>query len=150
MADLQGFTLKGHPWELPSGGDGVIPGAADGWLIPSKGWALVFHTTTTTRAAAILRDGFDLSPPREVGGFRWLDPDAPAGRVMPSGVWASIRPTIPDDRDTWMPCVCDEPWEVLQIHTPAATLARKCVFEPTWPVVQFCTCSLPTCWGCAD
>jgi hypothetical protein len=111
-----------------------MPGAADGWCIDGR-LAVLFHTTTEANAAAILRDGFRPSPPIEVGGHPSVG--AP-GREMPPGVWASIRPTIPHCSDVWMPSVCNEPWAVLQVVAPLFVLPDRCLFEHTWPVVQFC------------
>jgi len=131
---LTPYPLRNHPWEAPDPHAGVLPGAADGWRIGRL--AVLFHTTTEANAAAILRDGFKSSPPIEVGG--WAALGGTAGRLTPAGIWASIRPTIPNDSDTWMPHVCDQPWAVLQIVAPLSVVADRCVFEHTWPVAQFC------------
>lgn len=131
------FRLRNHPWAEPNPHAGVLPGAADGWMLPEKNWALLFHTTTETNAAAILRDGFRPSPALKVGGSPLSWGQAP-GREMPPGIWTSIRPTLPDDRDIWMPAICQEPWAVLQISVPFGVLADRCVLEHTWPVAQFC------------
>lgn len=128
------YTVRNHPWEAPDPGRGVMAGAADGWCVDGR-FAVLFHTTTEANAAAILRDGFNPSPPIEVGGSMF---GAPAGREMPAGIWASIRPTVPNDSDAWMPDVCGHPWAVLRIVTPLSVMADRCIFEQTWPVAQFC------------
>ena len=135
-APLTSYTLRRHPYENPIPDQGVMEGAADGWL--SGRFAILFHTTTETRAAAILRDGFRPSPALEVGGFRTLGPEYPAGRMTRPGIWASIRPTVPNDSDAWMPDVCGESWAVLQMVADLKVIPRRVVLEPTWPVVQFC------------
>jgi hypothetical protein len=128
-------TVRNHPWEAPDPASGVRAGAADGWCIDGR-FAVLFHTTTEANADAILRDGFNPSPPIEVGG--WAALGGPAGRQMPAGIWASIRPTSPNDSDIWMPGVCGHPWAVLQIVAPLSVVADRCIFEHTWPVAQFC------------
>lgn len=132
---ITGFTLRNHPWATPDMDCGVMPGAADGWCVDGR-FAILFHTTTEDNAAAILRDGFKPSPPIEVGG--WAAFGGPAGRQMPPGIWASIRPTIPNDSDIWMPSVFSCPWAVLQLVAPLSIVADRCIFEHTWPVAQFC------------
>lgn len=134
---LNRFSLPWHPWDQPDPHCGVMPGAADGWSFRSQDLALLFHTTTEANAAAILRDGFRPSEALEVGGARLWGLDVP-GREMPPGIWASIRPTVPNDSDTWMPDVCQEPWAVLYLVVPLSVLRDRCVFEHTWPVAQFC------------
>jgi hypothetical protein len=128
-------TLGGHPWVNPDPHCGVMPGAADGWCVDGR-LAVLFHTTTEANAAAILRDGFKPSPGIKVGG--WAELGGPAGRQMPPGIWASIRPTVPHDSDIWMPNVSPHPWAVLQVVAPMAVVPERCVFEHTWTVAQFC------------
>jgi hypothetical protein len=132
---VEPFVLRHHPWATPDPEYGVMPGAANGWCIDRR-LALLFHTTTKEYASAILRDGFSPSPPIEVGG--WALFGGPDGRKMPSGVWVSIRPTIPNDSDIWMPDLCAHDWVVLQVVVPLDVLPDRCVFEHTWPVAQFC------------
>ncbi|MCP9784154.1 hypothetical protein KBY83_12670 [Cyanobium sp. WKJ7-Wakatipu] len=112
-----------------------MPGAADGWGVAGR-FVVLFHTTTETNANSILRDGFTPSPAIEVGGFAALG--GPGGRQMPPGIWASIRPTVPNDSDVWMPDVANHPWAVLQIVAPMTVLSERCVIEHTWTVAQFC------------
>ena len=137
---LTPYTLPNHPWagnswtQADLAAHGVMAGAADGWCIGER-LSLLFRTTTEANAAAILRDGFNPSPPLEVGGHPSI---GVSGRQMPAGIWASIRPTIPNDMDTPMPHVCGQPWAVLQMAVPSCVLADRCIFEPTWPVAQFC------------
>lgn len=132
---LTPYTLRNHPWENPDPHCGVMPGAADGWCVDGR-FVVLFHTTTETNAAAILRDGFKPSPAMEAGG--WAALGGPAGRQMPPGIWASIRPTVPHCSDVWMPAVCEHPWVVLQVVVPMPVVPKRCVFEHTWPVAQFC------------
>lgn len=135
---LTPYTLRNHPWDSLDSqrltAHGVMAGAADGWCVDGR-FAVLFHTTTEANAAAILSDGFNPSPPIEVGGHPSL---GVSGRQMPAGIWASIRPTIPNDSDTALPDVCGHPWAVLQMVVPSCVLADRCIFEPTWPVAQFC------------
>lgn len=135
MANLVSFTLRNHPWENPDPESGVMPGAADGWLVPDKCMAMAFHTTTKVAAEAIIREGFDPSQELDVGGNPW---DGVGSRTMPAGIWCSIRPTVPNDSDIWMPDVCGHPWAVLAVEIPIEIVSKRVVFEHTWPVVQLC------------
>ncbi len=145
---LTPYTLRNHPWVDPDPECGVMPGAADGWCIPDRGLAVLFHTTTASAAAAILRDGFKASASGVVGGHPFA---GIPGRPMPGGIWTSIRPTVPHDSDTWLPSVSEHTWAVLQVLTPLQVLPERCIAEHTWPVVQFClepadvlgVCTLP-------
>jgi hypothetical protein len=134
MDSLVSFKLRNHPWENPDPSSGVMPGAADGWLLPD-GSAMVFHTTTQLAAESIIRGGFKPSQELEVGGHPWA---GIPGRIMPAGIWCSIRPTVPNDSDIWLPDVCAHPWAVVAVRISMEVISRRTVFEHTWPVVQLC------------
>ena len=128
--------LSCFPWNDPDACKdmGVMPGADVLWGCGDN-VALLFHTTTVKAARAIDAEGIKPSQEVEVGGHPSF---GVAGRTMPAGFWASARPTIPNDSDAWLPSVCNEPWCVLMVQVPRDALKDRYVYEPTWPVPQFC------------
>ena len=136
-----GFSPYGNltcfPWTDPQACRdlGLMPGAAQLWGLKDGCSALLFHTTSEEAKEAILQSGPKPSPAIEVGGHPGL---GVPGRSMPSGFWASSRPTVPNDSDVWMPAVAAAPWCVLALQVPRSILKARYVYEPTWPVAQFC------------
>lgn len=129
--------LDCFPWNDPAAREdmGVMPGAATLWGLNGTDDAVLFHTTTAAAADEIMRNGPKPSEAIEVGGHPSM---GIAGRAMPAGFWASARPTVPNSSDTWMPNVAEHPWTVLMVKVPRSALRDAYVYEPTWPVPQFC------------